>query len=1190
MHLKRLEIQGFKSFADKIHLEFNSGITAVVGPNGSGKSNISDAIRWVLGEQSAKTLRGGNMQDVIFAGTEHRKPLGFAEVSLTFDNSDSMLPIDFSEVTITRRVYRSGESEYMINKTQCRLKDIYELFLDTGIGKDGYSIIGQGRVDEILSTKSDERRHIFEEASGIMKYKVRKQEAEKKLEMTKQNLLRINDIIMELENQLEPLKEQSEVAKKYLSLRENLRELEVNVYIENIAKFKEKIKEFEDSYVSIKENIDSENKKLENITSLNQKNINLLKDMEGRLESARQEFYAIDGNLERCNSEIRLNEEKKSNLSANITRLEGEIAEVDEKIKDLSSEEATKNDKIVYLNERYNEYSVKLEEYEKKLQAILATLDENERYIENLKSSIMDKLDIQSDKKTQINNVKNHIEVLGKRQTSIDGEIYQLALEKDRENMKKEDLSESIFKTNELIKNIKEQLESLNEKRKDLGIKLEEEKKKQNNVRSEIQVRTSRQKMLKDMERNLEGYNRSVKVILQACQQSDEFGRGIHGALAQLITVDKKYETAIEMTLGGALQNIVTTSEEDAKRAIEFLKKNKLGRATFLPISSVNGKYIDNNTVNELRRQEGFVGVASDLISFSPEYKGIVLSFLGKVVVVENLDAGIKMARRFGYSFRIVTLEGDILSTTGSMSGGSKDQRESGILSRNREVQELEESIVALKSDAEMLDKSVSDITSMLTDIIEEISREESSLKNNELVKIRDESHLAQIDDNIKRILARIEMLKQEKEQLVRQGKDTEEELHKYEQELTQIESDILETKNIVAKYQEKHKEGQSARDALHTDITDYKISVNSILESMEGVKEALERIVNDRNSLVKSKERKSLERDKNSQEISSLEEKNLGLGQLIKRYEEEKSGKTFEIDRVTEEKKVLEEESAGIINQITEINKNILLLQEEYSRIEVKKAKIESEMESIQNRMWDEYELTYTNAMELKKDIGSIAQAQKRINELRNEIKELGPVNVAAIEEYIKTKERYEFMSVQRNDMEQAQEKLHKVIHEMMSIMKRQFMEQFKLINDNFNMVFKELFDGGRAELILIDKENVLESGIEIEVQPPGKKLQNLMLLSGGERAFTAIALLFAILRLNPTPFCVLDEIEAALDDANVYKFAQYLKKYSHVTQFAVITHRKGTMEAADTLYGVTMQEHGVSKIVSLKLGEKVS
>jgi len=557
MYLKRLEMQGFKSFADRITIEFNSGITAVVGPNGSGKSNISDAIRWVLGEQSAKTLRGGKMEDVIFAGTEHRKQLGFAEVSLTIDNEDHALPIDYSEVTITRRVYRSGESEYFINKSPCRLKDVNELLLDTGIGKDGYSIIGQGRVDEILSSKSEERRALFEEASGIMKYKVRKIEAEKKLELTKQNLLRINDIINELETQLEPLKQQSDVAKRYLNLRDTLKELEINVYIENISKYKEKIKEFEESYISIKEDIDNENKKLEDITLLNQKKLSMLKELEIKLDNSKQEFYNIENSLEKCNSEIKLNDERRNNLSSNISRLDSEIEEIEKKLSNISEEETAKNEKIKYLNERLAEYNGKLEEAEKNLQALLSTLDEHERHIENLKSDIMDKLDLQSDKKTQINNVKNHIEVINKRKLSIDEEVRQLALEKDRETMKKEDLCDSISKTKNLIKGIKDKLETLNRKKAELAQALEAERKKQNAVKSDIQFKTSRQKMLKDMERNLEGYSKSVKLLLQACQNSPQLGKGIHGALAQLIKVESKYETAIEMTLGGHCKTLL---------------------------------------------------------------------------------------------------------------------------------------------------------------------------------------------------------------------------------------------------------------------------------------------------------------------------------------------------------------------------------------------------------------------------------------------------------------------------------------------------------------------------------------------------------------------------------------------------------------------------------------------------------
>ena len=566
LYLKRLDIQGFKSFADKISLDFNSGITSVVGPNGSGKSNIADAVRWVLGEQSAKTLRGSKMEDVIFAGTEHRKPLGFAEVSLTIDNSDGTLPVEFSEVTVTRRVFRSGESEYFINKTPCRLKDVHELFLDTGIGKDGYSIIGQGKVDEILSNRSEDRRLIFEEASGIMKYKVRKQEAEKKLEQTRQNLLRINDIINELEAQLEPLRQQSETAKKYLALRETLKELEVNVYIENIDRYREKIKELEEQYSTVKENINSENRKLEAITAENREKTERLKLLKETLEIKKQEYYDLEGNNERYNSEIKLNEEKINNYLQNISRMDGEINEINQKIEHLEEEENSRKSKIQYLTNKYEEYSKKLEEYEKNLQDILESLDESERYIESLKTSIMEKMDVLSDKKLQIGNVKSHMDNIRKRKDNIDREIHELYLEKDRDNMQREDLSESVQKATEAIKEGQKVLEELNRQKEDLDRELAEKRKKQNAIRNDIQFKNSRYKMLQDMEKNLEGYNRSVRQILQACRQSPEFGKGIHGALAQLITVEQKYETAVEMSLGGALQHIVPNHEEDAKK------------------------------------------------------------------------------------------------------------------------------------------------------------------------------------------------------------------------------------------------------------------------------------------------------------------------------------------------------------------------------------------------------------------------------------------------------------------------------------------------------------------------------------------------------------------------------------------------------------------------------------------------
>ncbi len=1189
MYLKRLDLQGFKSFADKICLDFNGGITSVVGPNGSGKSNIADGIRWVLGEQSIKTLRGTKMEDVIFAGTEHRKPLGFAEVSITLDNSDSSLPIEYAEVTITRRVYRSGESEYLINKSACRLKDINELLLDTGIGKDGYSVIGQGRVDEILSTRSEDRRHIFEEASGIMKYKVRKQEAEKKLEMTRQNLERINDIITELETQLEPLKQQSETARRFLHLREDLKVLEVNVYLDSMEKFRERLKLLDEQYKTVKDQMEAENRKLDEITGSNKDKTDLLKSMDERLEAVRQQFYEMEGNLERCNSEIKVNNEKIGNLQQNIERLDAEKAELEEKIKELDKEEAGKQNKLKYLEKQLGDYSNKLSEYERQMEELLKTLSEDERNIELMKSGIMDKMDIQSDKKLQINNVKSHIENIQKRKRSIDSEVYQNLIENDREKMKKEDLTESVRHADEQIKKQKAKQKELLEERTESDKILEESRTKQSKNRSDIQFKASRAKTLKEMEQNLEGYNRSVREVLQACHESPEFGKGIHGALAQLIEVDKKYETAIEITLGSALQNIVTQYEEDAKKAIEFLKKNKLGRATFLPISSVTGRSFDNATLVKITQCEGFCGIASELVKYDPQYSGIIGNLLGKVVVTDHLDNGIKMARKFGYSFKIVTLEGDQLNTGGSMSGGSLENRGTGILSRSREITELDAELKTLKDSEAALEKDIKLLVDDIGQIDSEISSISVDIKNNELVKIRDESHLAQIDENMKKLSARIEMLKQEKEQLERQTNDINIEIVKYESELSQIELDISEAKKTVAEYQEKHKEDQTVRDALHADITDFKISVNSIMESIAGVKEHSERLNSEKESITKNISKKDFEKSRCSIDIGKLEEQNSGLNEIIRKHNEEKSGKIFEMDRLTEERKLLEEDLYDTVNKINDANKTILLLQEEFSRVEVKKAKLDTEMEALQDRIWNEYELTYSTALELKKDVGSLTAAQKRINELRNSIKELEPVNVASIEEYVKTKERYEFMNSQRNDMEQAREKLLRVIYEMTSIMKKQFLEQFKLINENFNIVFRELFNGGRASLVLVDQENVLESGIDIEAQPPGKKLQNMMLLSGGERAFTAIALLFAILRLKPTPFCILDEIEAALDEANVYRFIEYIKNYSSNTQFIMVTHRKGTMEGSDTLYGVTMQEHGVSKIVSMKMGEKV-
>jgi len=1190
LYLKRLEIQGFKSFADRLQLDFKRGITSIVGPNGSGKSNIADAVRWVLGEQSAKILRGSKMEDVIFTGTEHRKPLGFAEVILTIDNSDKSLPLDFTEVTAARRVYRSGESEYFINNTPCRLKDIHELFMDTGIGRDGYSIIGQGRVDEILSSKSEERRLIFEEASGIMKYKMRKAEAEKKLELTEQNLLRINDIIIELENQLEPLRIQAEKAKKYFALRESLKELEINVFIENISKYKERLKEYNEQFEIVKKNIEDEKLKLEKITEENKEKMEASGLLEERLSNAISDYHNINNELEKSISSLKINSEKISNITQNIKRIEDEIAEYNNKLQLLESEREEKLKKKAHLEKNLKLYEEKLIECESRMESLLAYLSENERKIEELKTAVMDKLDVLSDKKTQMNNVKNHIANMEKRKHSIEAEIKQIKFDLDKERMEKEEISEALLKNKALSEESVSHISELNGQIINNNNNLEEIRKEQNKVKSELQMNTSRCKVLKDMEYNLEGYNRSVKMILKECRENKEFGRGIHGALAQLISVEKKYEIAIEMALGGALQNIVTTDEYDAKRAIEYLREKKIGRATFLPISSVSGKGFDENTLNKLKNEKGFLSIASELVKADKMFAGIINNLLGKVVVVENIDHGIKMARNYGHGFKIVTLEGDVLNAGGSMSGGSIGERAGGILSRGREIEELTEKIKFLSEEELQLEKQANDIIRIIENLENDVKKEQETLRNLEIKKVQDESRISQINVNIERLTAREDMLVQEIYQLSKQEKEASEELKKYEDEIASIENDISETKKIISENQERHKEDQTARDMLHRELTDYKISVNSVKESMDVVLQEIARIDKEYESVCKSIQRKNNEKNTGLSEIEKLETDNKTVEKTIRKFEEEKVGKNLEVDRLTEEKKVIEEELKELVNEIAQINKNLIVMQEEFNRIEVKKTKTETEMEQLQNRMWDEYELTYNNSLKYKKDIGSISQAQKQINDLREEIKSLGAVNVNAIDEYIKARERHEFMINQRNDMEQSKVKLHKIINEMTEIMKQQFIEQFKKINYNFNLVFKELFNGGHAELVLTDESNVLESGIDIHVQPPGKKLQNMMLLSGGERAFTAIALLFGILKLKPSPFCILDEIEAALDEANVYRFAEYLRHYCSQTQFIIITHRKGTMEMSDTLYGVTMQEHGVSKVVSIEMKENAS
>ena len=1181
MYLKRLEMYGFKSFADKTVLDFMPGITTVIGPNGSGKSNISDCIRWILGEQSLKSLRGTKSEDIIFAGTQNRKALGYAEASLVIDNSDSKLPIEYNEVVVTRRIYRSGESGYFINKVPCRLKDVLELFMDTGIGKDGYSIIGQGKIDEILSNKSEDRRHIFEEAAGIVKYRTRKMDSEKKLEQTKLNLLRINDIISEIEANIEPLKIQSEKAKRFLSLRDELKNIEVGLFLYNIDDYKKQIQD-------ILENIDIiETQKVKEDENLN--NIQLEKEeLKLQIDKLIEEIEKtqnlhFEGNKvkEQYNSEINVSSERISNNKENYLRFGEEIESLENRNKELEEEKNQKQEKKdnLYLNKE--KFEKELKEKEEELEKYSKTLSNKEIEIESKKQIVQKNIDDRYEIIAQINKEKADFENFEKREHSLKNDIQDTISELDNTRTNKEEKSKEFYSIDKKRTEILQKIEKMQkeneisqEKLKDFNVKL-------NSYQSEYRIKESRLKFLIETEKEKEGYAKSVKLLLEAIECDSSLAKGVYGVLANLIQVDKKYEIAIEMSLGGAIQNIVTASEDEAKKLVNYLRENNLGRASFLPITSVRGTRLSG--VNT-KRINGIIGLASDLIKYDKKYDGIILSLLGKTVIVEDIDSAVALAKQNGYKFRIVTLKGDIINPSGAISGGSTPNKTVSILGRGKEIKSLEEELKFIKEKIARVEKEKSEYENSISEILEEFNIKQKESQELEITYATEKQKIDNIELEILKLDSKLAKLRTDLDSCVK-----EKELNLNNQEsLKEKVSDIdkqNETLNIeIEEFTNLNKDNQKYIDDLNFDITNLKISVSSFDESEVSINEIMERINADIKNNISSIENKKNLREKNLQETKELENKIEEIKNKILKLEEEIDGSKEKVEKLKNDRINKNEKLLIIESDIENQNEKIEDIKNQISKLDLKKSKIELELNQVINKMWEEYELTPNNVENIEK-AKNPSEVQKKVNSIRNEIKELGSVNIDAIKEYKEIKERYDFMSEQRLDLENSSNKLRKVINEMTETMKKQFAEQFKIINKNFGEVFAELFGGGKAELILSDKENILESGIEINVQPPGKKLQNMMLLSGGERAFTAIALLFAILKINPAPFCVLDEIEAALDDVNVYRFAEYLKNFSENSQFLVITHRKGTMEAADTVYGITMEEKGISKLLSMKL-----
>lgn len=1182
MYLKRLELQGFKSFADKTVLEFMPGITSVIGPNGSGKSNISDSIRWVLGEQSMKSLRGTKSLDIIFAGTQSRKSLGFAEASLVFDNTDGALPIEYTEVTVTRKIYRSGETGYFINKVPCRLKDVLELFMDTGIGKDGYSIIGQGKIDDILSNKSEDRRNIFEEAAGIVKYRTRKQESEKKLERTKLNLLRINDILSEIEGNIEPLKVQSEKAKKYLNLREELKNIEIGLFIYNIEKYKKDLEEIVKDEEIYQNQCNEEEGRLERIKQLKETLKNEVDEITIKIEEMSNIGFESQKEIEMLNSDINVANTRISNNNENKQRYEKEIEEAKAKLEDLKTENEQKQEKKANLKQNKERFSKELAEKEEELANIMKKLSSKELEIEQHKAQVEKNIDKKYELQSNINTQEINHENYEKRQRQIKNEIATIISELDSTRLVRDEISKEFYEIESKRNKIGTSLEEISKKKEEADTKIKEYNTRIYNYQNEMRIKESKLKFLIETEKEKEGYIKSVKSLLKDCENIKELGKGMHGVLANVIEVPEEYQTAIEMCLGASLQNIVTNTEEDAKRLVEHLRKNNLGRASFLPISSVKGKKLDKIKGHE----KGVIGIASDLIKYSKEYEQIINNLLGRTVIVDNMETAIKVAKQNGYSFRIITIEGDVINASGAITGGSVAKKTVNILGRGKEIEKLKKEVEDLKIKISKIEKEKEEYENSIEDTLEIATSLEKELQEIDITYATEKQKLVSVEENITKIEQRRNKLKEEQENIEKQKQEAIDTKVKIEEEIKTLAEETEKLTKIINEFAELNKDNQKYVDDLNFDITNLKISVSSFDESETSIEEIQERINQDIENTNKSIENKNIQIEQISQENFNLEKTIEEVKEKIELIKEEVKNSGSKIEELKQQRVEKNERLTKQEDEITEKFKVIEDLKGQIVKIDVKKTKLEEDIQGIISKMWEEYELT-PNTVEGYERPENIAQTQKNVNSLRRELKELGSVNVDAIEEYKTMKERYDFMCEQRVDLEDTMAKLRKIIVDMTNTMKEQFKSQFEIINKNFAEVFKELFGGGNATLKLEDEENILECGIDINVQPPGKKLQNMMLLSGGEKAFTAIALLFAILKINPAPFCVLDEIEAALDDVNVYRFAEYLKKFSSETQFLVITHRKGTMEAADTVYGVTMEESGISKLLSMKLKE---
>lgn len=1187
MFLKSLDIYGFKSFADKAELRFTKGITAIVGPNGSGKSNVGDAVRWVLGEQSAKQLRGGKMEDIIFGGTQTRKKLSFCEVTLLFDNTDRELPIDYSEVAITRRLYRSGESEYYINKNACRLKDVIELFLDTGIGKEGYSIIGQGKIDNILSNKTEERRAVFEEAAGIMKYKTKKLEAERRLERTRDNLSRLGDILNELGSRLEPLKEQSDKAQQYLLLREKLRELEVNFYLYQHGISERKKEEIRAGMQSIEGEQEEKTRLAGELNAQLSQTESRISGLEEDLAQARASILSLTAAIEKESGECLLFNERAENLIKDSQRLEAELQNAAASQNALNQAAHGDSQALEELRAKITIQTRELAEEEEQLKKFNARLASQSAELEAEKNKILSALNNLSDVKSNISRYETMRQNIFQRNQRAEERFK--ALERERRN-----IVEAINAQKEAaaaLEEKKRQIEALKgknaEQLKQLIIEINKTQEEYNQASNRLQSANSRLNMLTEMKNDYEGYQQSVKQLLKRCAGQSQIQKHICGVLAQLINTPKEYERALEAALGGALQNIVTPTEEDAKALIEYLRANNLGRATFLPVSAIKGKFLSPQEQASLRECAGCRGTASQLIKCPDEYREIINNLLGRTAVCEDMDSAIGLARRNRHSFRIVTLNGDILNAGGSMTGGSSQSRLTSLLGRTREIDETAQTVQGLKTQCARAKDRLSELGREQKELQDQLSELERELHQADILSTRDTERLDKLNGDMSQNQAETDALLLEGEQL----KETLDELEKNISQINSmqggLEQNSVQAQEALTARQAEYNKQLIERDRLSETLTSKKIRLAELEKELSAALSGLNRTQSEIKRTDELKARLEKEITARAAQLEDINTQSVQAGREVEKKKatlEREQERANAMDKARQE---LLEASKELQRKIKDLEQDALIASERRHKLELSLQKVDSDITIMEQRIWDEYELTYAGAEELRQEGFKVTGAQTEISRLRRAISQLGSVNVNAIEEYVSSKERFESLTAQNEDLLKAEKDLNRIIEDVTKRMEAQFKEQFAVINGYFGQTFKELFGGGRAELRLENSQDILGSGIEIVAQPPGKALQLLSLLSGGERALTAIAILFAMLKLKPTPFCILDEIEAALDEANVYNFASYLRQFAEKTQFIVITHRKPTMEEADALYGVAMEEKGISKMVSVQLKE---